>query len=119
LLLGKLSETVVVQGNAPHNRPGFLVVHLIGNRASFLCTEAPMVRVPETNSLQGITSISGRDVQAIFRRRHQHRFCGTTPSIADFWTNRGRRAAALAATSGVPPTLPPAVSTPARSLPSG
>src|SRR6516225_10727707 len=70
LLLGKLSETVVVQGNAPHDRPGFLVSHLIGNRASFLCTEAPMVRVPETNFPQGITSISGRDVQAIFRRRH-------------------------------------------------
>src|SRR5262249_12632079 len=56
LLLGKLNETVVVQGNAPHNRPGFLVVHLIGNCASFLCTKAPMVRVPETNFLHGITS---------------------------------------------------------------
>ena len=66
LLLGKLGETVVVQGNAPHNRPCGLMCHLIGNRASFLCTEAPMVRVPETNFLQGITSISGRDVQAIF-----------------------------------------------------
>ena len=66
LLLGKLSETVVVVGNAPHDRPGFLVCHLIGNRASFLCTKAPMVRVPETNFLQGITSINGRDVQAIF-----------------------------------------------------
>src|SRR5215471_11287477 len=62
LLLGKLSETVVVQGNAPHNRPCSLVGHLIGNRASFLCTKAPMLRVPETNFLQGITSISGRDV---------------------------------------------------------
>src|SRR5215831_985720 len=62
LLLGKLSETVVVQGNAPHDRPGFLVGHLIGNRASFLCTKAPMLRIPETNFLQGITSISGRDV---------------------------------------------------------
>ena len=66
LLLGKLSETVVVQGNARHDRPGFLVVHLIGNRASCLCTKAPMLRIPETNFLQGITSISGRDVQAIF-----------------------------------------------------
>jgi hypothetical protein len=62
LHLGKLSETVVVHGNAPHDRPRFLVCHLIGNRASFLCTEAPMLRVPETNFLQGITSISGRDV---------------------------------------------------------
>src|SRR5262249_10992343 len=35
LLLGKLSETVVVVGNAPHNRPRFLICHLIGNvRAS-------------------------------------------------------------------------------------
>ena len=65
LHLGKLSETVVVVGNAPHDRPGFFVGHLIGNRASFLCTKAPMFRIPETNFLQGITSISGRDVQAI------------------------------------------------------
>src|SRR5262249_35514067 len=42
LHLGKLSETVVVHGNAPHDRPRFLVSHLIGNRASFLCTKAPM-----------------------------------------------------------------------------
>ena len=62
LLLGNLSETVVVQGNAPLS-PGFLVGHLIGNRASLLCTKAPMLRVPEANFLQGITSISGRDVQ--------------------------------------------------------
>ena len=74
MLLGKLGKMVVVVGNAPHNRPGFLVDHLIGNRASFLCTKAPMVRVPETNFLQGITSISGQDVQAtFFRRRHQPR----------------------------------------------
>jgi len=46
LLLGKLSETVVVVGNAPHDRPGFLVDHLIGNRASFLCTKAPMLWIP-------------------------------------------------------------------------
>jgi hypothetical protein len=60
LHLGKLGESVVVHGNAPHDRPGFFVSHLIGNRASFLCTEAPMLRVPEANFLQGITSISGR-----------------------------------------------------------
>jgi hypothetical protein len=65
LLLSKLSETIVVVGNAAHDRPGFLVSHLIGNRASFLCTKAPMLRIPETNFLHGITSISGRDVQAI------------------------------------------------------
>src|SRR5262249_38868110 len=47
LLLGNLSKTVVVVGNTPHNRPSFLVCHLIGNRASFLCTEAPMLRVPD------------------------------------------------------------------------
>ena len=46
LYLGKLSKTVVVHGNAPHDRPRFLVCHLVGNRASFLCTEAPMGRVP-------------------------------------------------------------------------
>ena len=66
LLLGDFSETVVVVGNAPHDRPCSLVGHLIGNRASFLCTKAPMLRVPETNFLQGITPINGRDVQAIF-----------------------------------------------------
>jgi len=38
------------------------VSHLIGNRASFLCTKAPVPRVPETNFLQGITSIIRRDV---------------------------------------------------------
>src|SRR5262249_27104466 len=40
LPLGKLSETVVVQGNAPHNRPCFLVGHLVGNRASFTGTNS-------------------------------------------------------------------------------
>jgi len=40
LLLGKLSETVVVHGNAAHDRPRSLVSHLIGNRASFLYTKA-------------------------------------------------------------------------------
>ena len=50
LLLGNLSKTVVVVGNAPHDRPGFLVRHLIANRASFLCTEAPMLRVPDGRS---------------------------------------------------------------------
>src|SRR6516164_3493191 len=56
LLLGKLSKTVVVAGNTPHDRPGTLVGHLIGNRASFLCTKAPMLRVPKTNFLHRITS---------------------------------------------------------------
>jgi hypothetical protein len=40
LLLGRLGKTVVVHGYAPHDRPRFLVYHLIGNRASFLCTKA-------------------------------------------------------------------------------
>src|SRR5262249_48059899 len=70
LLLGKLSKAVVVVGNAPHDRPGCLVGHLIGNRASFLCTKAPMLRTPETNFLQGITSINGRSSAAV---RHQPR----------------------------------------------
>ena len=51
-----------LEGNAPHDRAGFLVCHLIGNRASFLCTKPPMPRVPETNFLHGIRSINGRDV---------------------------------------------------------
>jgi len=46
LLLGKLSETVVVVGNAPHGHSRFLVGHLVGNRASFLGPEAPMLRSP-------------------------------------------------------------------------
>src|SRR5262249_43813197 len=58
LLLGKLSETVVIVGNAPYGRPGFLVVRLIGNRASFLCTEAPMRRVQKIVSGHQLTSIS-------------------------------------------------------------
>jgi hypothetical protein len=29
---------------------------MIGNRASFLCTKAPMLRIPETNFLHGITA---------------------------------------------------------------
>ena len=32
LHLGKLSETVIVYGNAPHDRPRFLVGHLVANR---------------------------------------------------------------------------------------
>jgi hypothetical protein len=46
LLLGKLSETVVVHGNAPHDRPRFLVCRLV-------CTEAPMLRVSKSNFLDG------------------------------------------------------------------
>jgi hypothetical protein len=101
LLLGKLSETVVVQGNAPHDRPCGLMCHLIGNRASFLCTKAPMLRVPETNFLQGITSISGRPLCRLFpgltakpkatnreghRSRHQRGFYKIPSSITLFWT---------------------------------
>src|SRR5215472_2722469 len=58
LLLGNLSKTVVVVGNAPHDRPGFLVGHLIGNRASFLCTKAPMIRIPNEVSGHQLTSTS-------------------------------------------------------------
>jgi len=90
LLIGKLGETIVVVGNAPHDRPGFLVSHLIGNSASFLCTKAPMLRIPETNFLQGITSISGRDVQAIFRRRRPSRvpLCDEPPQPPAAWLLR-------------------------------
>src|SRR5262245_33597422 len=52
LLLGKLSEAVVVVGNAPHNRSRFLVGHLVCNCSSFLCTVAPMPRVPKSNFLE-------------------------------------------------------------------
>jgi hypothetical protein len=46
LHLGKLGETVVVHGYAPHNGPRSFVSHLVGNRAGFLCTKAPMLRIP-------------------------------------------------------------------------
>src|SRR5262249_5681095 len=58
LLIGKLSETVVVHGNAPYDRPGFLVGHVIGNRASLLCTKAPMRRIPNEVSGHQLTSTS-------------------------------------------------------------
>ena len=58
LLIGKLSETVVVHGNAPYDRPGFLVGHVIGNRTSLLCTKAPMRRIPNEISGHQLTSTS-------------------------------------------------------------
>src|SRR6516165_4090649 len=58
LHLGKLSETIVVHGNAPHNRPRSLMCYLIGNRAGFLCTKAPMLRVPDELSDHQLTSTS-------------------------------------------------------------
>jgi hypothetical protein len=51
LLLGNLNKTVVVVGNAPHDRPSFLVCHLIGNPCELPLHEAPMLRVP--NELSG------------------------------------------------------------------
>jgi len=62
LHLGDLSETVVVVSNAPHDRPCGLVCHLIGNRASFLCTKAPMVRIPNELSLTSTCCPSGRSL---------------------------------------------------------
>src|SRR6516162_9582350 len=53
LLLGKLSETVVVVSNAPHNRPCGLVCHLIGNRASFLCTSQKRTFCKASHQLMG------------------------------------------------------------------
>ena len=53
LLLGNLSETVVVVGNAPHDRPSFLVCHLIGNRASFLCTSQKRTFCKASHQLVG------------------------------------------------------------------
>jgi hypothetical protein len=46
LLLGKLGEPVVVCRDAPHNAPRDFVSHLVGNRAGFLSTKAPMLRIP-------------------------------------------------------------------------
>ena len=65
LLLGNLSKTVVVVGNTPHNRPCGLVGHLIGNRASFLCTKAPMLRVPDELSRRQSHQLVGEMFQAI------------------------------------------------------
>jgi hypothetical protein len=68
------------------------VGHLIGNRASFLCTEAPMLRIPETNFLHGISSHQlGRDIQAIFLHgsRQQHRFY-RVPSSRVHFLDKGR-----------------------------
>jgi hypothetical protein len=62
LLLSNLGETVVIHGYAPHDGPRPLVSHLVGNRASFLCTKAPMLRVPD--KLSGWHSITSR----LFRR---------------------------------------------------
>ena len=91
----------LLQEAAPHprHRPRFLVCHLVGNRASLLCTEALMLRVPETNFLQGITSISGRPLCGLFpgltakpkatnrkghRSRHQRGFYKIPSSITLF-----------------------------------
>jgi hypothetical protein len=61
-----------LKGNAPHDRPGFLVGHLIGNRASFLCTKAPMLRVPR-NELSASHQLMGEMFQrSNHRSRQQH-----------------------------------------------
>src|SRR5215831_10684001 len=49
------------------DRPRFLMCHLISNRASFLCTKAPMVRVPD--ELFGWHS---QDLLASSRHRSMH-----------------------------------------------
>jgi hypothetical protein len=82
-----------LEGNAPHDRPSFLVCHLIGNRASFLCTKAPMLRIPETNFLQGITSISGRDVSGDQTTAAASSMASTEFQECIFWTNAALRSA--------------------------
>jgi len=82
-----------LEGNAPHDRPSFLVCHLIGNRASFLCTKAPMLRIPETNFLQGITSISGRDVSGHQTTAAASSMASTEFQECIFWTNAALRSA--------------------------
>ena len=53
LLLGKLSETVVVVGNAPHDRAGFLVSHLIGNRHESANAQGPRNELSASHQLVG------------------------------------------------------------------
>jgi len=96
--LSKMKIAVMVrqldlEGNAPHDRPSFLVCHLIGNRASFLCTKAPMLRIPETNFLQGITSISGRDVSGDQTTAAASSMASTEFQECIFWTNAALRSA--------------------------
>src|SRR6516165_3827120 len=74
LLLGKLSETVVVVSNAPHNRPCGLVCHLIGNRASFLCTSQKRTFCKASHQLMGEMFRRSSSAVATSRAsRHQHR----------------------------------------------
>src|SRR5215510_5783073 len=47
LHLGKLSETVVVHGNAPHDRPRFLVGHLIGKPCELPLHESANAQGPK------------------------------------------------------------------------
>jgi hypothetical protein len=82
LHLGKLSETVVVHGNAPHHRSRFLVSHLIGNRARFLCTKAPMRRVPES----GWHRISGAKCSGdLLPKRDSHKVPSSITRRASFF----------------------------------
>jgi hypothetical protein len=46
LFLGKLGETVVVHGNAPHNGPRYFVSHLVGNRAGLPLHESANAEDP-------------------------------------------------------------------------
>src|SRR5262245_43340502 len=79
---GKLGETVVVHGNAPHDRSRSLVSHLIGNRPSFLCTKAPMLRVPDKPS--GSHSQSNRTgaARAVSRKGGTRRPRRDAPALA-------------------------------------
>src|SRR5215470_2829263 len=47
--------------SAPHDRPSFLVGHLVGNRASFLCTKAPLCGVPDELSDHQLISSTIQD----------------------------------------------------------
>ena len=78
LLLGKLGETVVVHGNAPHDRSRSVVSHLIGNRASFLCTKAPMLRVPD-KPLDRILKAAELELLALYREKAERVGHGETP----------------------------------------
>jgi hypothetical protein len=54
LLLGKLSEAVVVVRNAPHDSPCCLMCHLVCYGSGHFCTEAPMLRMLPDDFLDGI-----------------------------------------------------------------
>jgi hypothetical protein len=77
LLLGKLGETVVVHGNAPHDRSRSLVSHLIGNRAS--SARKRQCSGSQTNLLDRILKAAERELLALYREKAERVGHGETP----------------------------------------